>query len=219
MTAKIVPVYLLGCLTGAAAVGLWMHLAAPALTPSAPTTGESRAARAPDPSGRIHSKPATTMAVTAAPVPKAESSKIDHSSSAPPVEAPSADAAPAAYDFSAVTNSERKMEQIFQSERFDPVWSSQTVDSLNLLLSQMPERSVIGEYGLTCKESLCKLEIHGTNAQLAPNRAENNPQLALMRMFGEPPGNEIFDDSTMHVEAGKNDDAKIVIYAHRRRRD
>jgi hypothetical protein len=217
MTARIATIYLLGCLTGAAAVGLWVHFAARAATASTPTTGESQAVRAPNAPEQIQPSPTSTIAASAAPVPKAEPARIDQPNSASSVQAPSADAAPTAYDFSTVTNSERKIEQIFSSERSDPVWSSQTVDSLNLLLSQMPERSVIGDYGLTCKESLCKLEITGPTDQIMSARRENNIQPALLRLIGEPPGNTMFDDSMMRVEAQPNGQARITLYAHRRK--
>jgi hypothetical protein len=136
-----------------------------------------------------------------------------------PVATQATDAAPAAgYDFADITRSEERLEDLFRKERADPAWASQTVDSLNLVLSQMPERSVIGDYGLTCKESLCKLEIRGDPLLIAGNDPKNNIQPALMRMMAEPPASEMFDDNMMHVGFDdKEGVATITIYAHRRK--
>src|SRR4051812_37088204 len=120
------------------------------------------------------------------------------------------------YDFSHVTNSRQQVEEIFAAERVDPVWSPQAVDTLNLVLSGMPERSVIGDYGLTCKASLCKLEIKGTVEQLASAKPENNVQPAIMGLVAHPPASEMFDDSMMQVDMGKDDIVTLTLYAHRR---
>jgi len=135
-----------------------------------------------------------------------------------PVVARSEDAVPSAsYDFAKLTRSEQRLDDIFRQERTDPVWASQTVDSLNLVLSQMPERSVIGDYGLTCKESLCKLEIRGDPKLLAGNDPKSNVQPALLKMMSEPPASELFDDDMMNVTVENDGLATITLFAHRRK--
>jgi hypothetical protein len=216
MTMKTVAIYLLGVITGGAFVGLWVHSTASVVPSSVPAPEKSSAVEASTKSDRIVSAPNATVAVRAEPGLKGLPTKTGPQAQGQPVEPTSSDSARPTYDFSSVTNSERKLEQIFQAETTDPAWSSQTVDSLNLLLSQMPERAVIGDYGLTCKESLCKLEITGPADQLASARRENNIQPALLRLIGEAPGNSLFDNSMMRVEVEPNNQARITLYAHRR---
>jgi hypothetical protein len=212
MDPKLVVAFLVGCASG----GFVVHEignGSARETFSTPNQVDATSTASPPPtSTRDPANSSRAHRISAAPVPRVAVGADQHV----PGEPPRVDSKRGAYDFSEVTNSEKKLEQIFQSERTDAAWSSQTVDSLNLLLSQMPERAVIGEYGLTCKESLCKLEIRGPNEVLASARPEINPQPALIRLFAEPPGSEIFDDSTMRIDADKNDQARITIYAHRR---
>lgn len=210
MKARIAVSFLIGCLTGGFFVAMWTARGPRSPPPSLAAASPSVAvppgrAEPPDARTQPSSVPATTPA-PALPRDRTPTGDGPHPESSAPT-----------YDFTRVVNTDQRLEEIFAAERADPVWAPQTVDSLNLVLSQMPERSVIGDYGLTCKQSLCKLEIKGSPDQIMPPRTENNVQTALMRVLAEPPANELFDDSTMRVEMGKDNVATITIFAHRRK--
>lgn len=214
MNPKTIVSFLCGCVIGGLLAAFWLR-GSGAGTPSPQVTLSNGTATTAPVANR---SPGASLSAPAERSPVTDAARSVHESRPSTADATAAPiaASAATYDFSRITNSRDRIEDIFKSERTDPAWSSQTVDSLNLILAGMPERSVIGEYGLTCKESLCKLEVHGATEQLASPRAEDNVQSALIGMFARPPGNEIFDDSMMLVEGGKAGETVITVFAHRR---
>jgi hypothetical protein len=85
------------------------------------------------------------------------------------------------------------------------------------MIASMAERALIGDYGLSCKESLCRLDIKGTIEQLASSDPKNNIQVALQRTIHEPPISDIFDDFTMEMGSEEGTQlATLTLYMHRR---
>src|SRR5689334_3750166 len=213
MPPKILVAFALGCFAGGGAV--WM-VSDRGVQTAAGVTGSQKPGPAPTPLYAAQGKVAE--ATPKAAVTQAGFPVTTTSTAATSVAALSTDAVPtASYDFGSVTRSAQRLDDIFCHERTDQEWASQTIDSLNLVLSRMPERSVIGDYGLTCKESLCKLEIRGDPKLFAGNDPKYNVQPALLKMMSEPPASELFDDDMMNVTVENDGLATITLFAHRRK--
>jgi hypothetical protein len=204
-------IFLLGCITGGGLVWLISADREPsAIAPISATVAGTHAMV------QVRAVPMSENATAAKTLETKEPAASTLAISAPAATQVADSAPPAGYNFGEVTNTEQRLDAIFRSERVDQVWASQTVDSLNLVLSAMPERAVIGDYGLTCKESLCKLELRGDPKLFMSMDPKNNVQGALMRMMAEPPASEFFDDSTMNVSSDNDGLATITLFAHRR---
>jgi hypothetical protein len=206
---KLILVFVLGTLTGGIAVGLLMHRENSNVVDSTP------AARPVAVSG----SPAPPDILTSTREPTANS--IPQQTAATPLANITSGNASAAetgsYDFASTVNSSKRLDTIFASERSDSRWSTQTVDSLNMMIAGMAERALIGDYGLTCKESLCRLDIKGTMEQLASFDPKNNIQVALQRAIHEAPISDIFDDSTLEMGSEEGTGlATLTLYLHRR---
>jgi hypothetical protein len=209
MNPKTVLSFICGCAVGGLVVAFGLRDRA-ASAPASPPLAVAREPATPEQTG------ASRLAAPPTQSPGVEAARVESPVKRLPADGSRAELGIPGYDFSHVTNSRQQVEEIFAAERVDPVWSPQAVDTLNLVLSGMPERSVIGDYGLTCKASLCKLEIKGTVEQLASAKPENNVQPAIMGLVAHPPASEMFDDSMMQVDMGKDDIVTLTLYAHRR---
>jgi hypothetical protein len=141
--------------------------------------------------------------------------------STPPIQfaaAAAASAEPASYDFSSTTDPAKRLQTIFDREQPDPRWSTQAVDTLNIAVAGMPERVLIGDYALTCKESLCRMDLKGPADQLASSDPKKNVQGALGQLIHEPPASEIFDDYMIQMHGDENTDlVSLTLYLHRRK--
>lgn len=202
-------VFVLGTLTGGIAVGLLMHRENPAVVDATP-------AALPVATIESSAQPAT-LSSTREPI---ANSIAQPAAAAPLANIASANAIvaePASYDFSSTTNSAKRLDDIFSRESSDSRWSAPTVDSLNTMIAGMAERALIGDYGLSCKESLCRLEIKGTPEQLASNDPKNNIQIALMQRLHEPPVSDLFDDSMMSLGIDpETQQTTLTLFMHRR---
>jgi hypothetical protein len=212
MSLKIVLAFVLGCAAGGGAVLLIVSEREPARGTSATQTAaiDTRPALrgdelpAPDKIPPARAVEAAPSAGSFTPVPTPVATQDDAAQRSAP------------YNFNGIVDGHRRLEDIFRAEPVDQSWSAQTVDSLNLVLSAMPERAVIGDYALSCRQSLCKLEIRGDPKQLASAEPKNNVQGALLQMMAESPASEIFDDSMMQLSGVNSGLVTLTLYAHRR---
>jgi hypothetical protein len=124
------------------------------------------------------------------------------------------------YDFRAAVGGdvEKQLAKRLDDERVDSSWALETAESFNLVVARLPERSLIGDYAFTCKESLCQLEIKADAESIASADPKRNIQPALFRALNDPIAKELFDDSATFVGVDPATGlATLTIYAHRRK--